>query len=180
MSSRIVVWAALGLALLSNLGCCCSGRAPWPCGRTYYDCQCGELWWHPWFSHPPDCCDPCDCCNSSFCGYHSRQVQGGIATRLHPDAGMAGGEHYSESMQPTRAEEVPSGPTSSSRLMPKSSPRTSRPAPQPQQPKLAKPPGNSRAQARRPVNDVSAAWRPNMAVASAAGTYYDPQRVRIR
>jgi hypothetical protein len=47
-------------------GCC---RHLWACNSGCGDTYCGE-----WFSDPPDCCDPCDCCGGwtgdSCCGPH--------------------------------------------------------------------------------------------------------------
>ncbi len=46
-------------------GCCCE---PWggcyPNGNNWCGSCCGESMWHEWFSIPPECCDPCDCCGS--------------------------------------------------------------------------------------------------------------------
>lgn len=60
--------AALVLAGLS--GCCCGDPCgePWggcyPCGKNWCGSQCGCLFWHEWFSLPPQCCDPCDQCGN--------------------------------------------------------------------------------------------------------------------
>ena len=55
--------ALAALALFSQSGCCeLNCRECWPCGKDWCGSQCGELFWHEWFSIPPYCCDPCDQC----------------------------------------------------------------------------------------------------------------------
>ncbi|TWT86463.1 hypothetical protein [Neorhodopirellula pilleata] len=70
--------------MLLSVGCCgpmwqpggcgsaCGTTACGTCDDGCGNCGgCGELYIDPWINHPPDCCDPCDCCgnyNGQSCG----------------------------------------------------------------------------------------------------------------
>jgi len=117
MSRGICHLGLIAILLASASGCCSNAWAPWPCGRTWCDCACGEVYWNEWFSHPPDCCDPCSD-GACFEGRKTKYVVGcprnsGIEGRYHDS--MAGGEHmdhetYSEPMHPTRRMEPTPAP----------------------------------------------------------------------
>lgn len=59
----------------------CDGHCEAGCTDGCGSCDgCGELYVDPWINHPPDCCDPCDCCgnyNGQSCG-KCRPVFSGI------------------------------------------------------------------------------------------------------
>ena len=62
MSIRGLYLLGFAVLLAVQSGCCCGGI--WPCGKNYCGSQCGQLYWHEWFSIPPNCCDPCTCCGN--------------------------------------------------------------------------------------------------------------------
>jgi hypothetical protein len=102
--------AALSLVLLagclSHLGYGFE-REPWPCGKTYYGCQCGCLFWHEWFSHKPPCCEPCNQCGQFTASNNAYVVTGPNYTRF--------GEVYSDgsgSSRPGAIGELYNGPSS--------------------------------------------------------------------
>lgn len=102
--------AALSLVLLAG-GLTQFGyaidREPWPCGKTYYGCQCGCLYWHEWFSHKPCCCDPCNWCGQFTRSSNPYVVTGPNYTRF--------GEVYSDGSgtnRPGAIGELYNGPTS--------------------------------------------------------------------
>ncbi len=102
---------ALSLVLLA--GCLSQfgyafDRTPWPCGRTYYGCQCGCVFWHEWFSHKPCCCEPCNQCGQFTQSNNPYVVTGPHYTRF--------GEVYSDgsgSNRPGAIGELYNGPNSS-------------------------------------------------------------------
>jgi hypothetical protein len=105
--SRLCYLVLLAVVVSSEVGCCCA-RAPWPCGRMWYGCQCGELYWNEWFSHPPDCCDPCDRCarfNGNVLPVHYSQGTSDAPTVAEPPK-----RKYIN--EPTPAEELPPGRSS--------------------------------------------------------------------
>ncbi len=63
MLVRIAFLTLVTMASLAQSGCC---GAPWggcwPCGKNWCGDSCGEVFWHEWFSIPPECCDQCDDC----------------------------------------------------------------------------------------------------------------------
>lgn len=109
----------IAILLASASGCCSDGLAPWPCGRTWCGPSCGEVYWNEWFSHPPDCCDPCSD-GACFQGRKTKYVIGcprNSGIQENNQASMDGDylpeDGYSEpmrprrSMEPTPAEELP-------------------------------------------------------------------------
>lgn len=60
MSTRGLYLLGVALLLAVQSGCCCGSG-----GETYCGSQCGQLFWHEWFSIPPNCCDPCSCCGNN-------------------------------------------------------------------------------------------------------------------
>lgn len=81
---------------------------PWPCGGTWYGPSCGERYWHEWFSHKPECCEPCGCCGQHYTGCHTRWVQGGVAEPCHPNAWQGSGDYLGD-MDGMHYEELPPG-----------------------------------------------------------------------
>jgi hypothetical protein len=65
MSLRTCQLAMLALVVAVQCGCCCPSRRPWPSGPMWYGPQCGDRYWHEWFSIPPECRDRCNCCGFS-------------------------------------------------------------------------------------------------------------------
>jgi hypothetical protein len=100
----------IAVVLASEAGCCCDC---WPCGKTWCGSQCGEFYWHEWFSHKPECCDPCDCCGN-FTGPTSRDA---YSTGDAPGAAEPANGYFSEPTEPTPAEELPPGEPSAAAYM---------------------------------------------------------------
>jgi hypothetical protein len=130
MSLRIGYLALIAAALLSQAGCCCTDC--WPCGKTWCGPQCGQVFWHEWFSHPPECCDPCDKCGnytgatrqsgypSPFNSPYEAGYQQGGPPMDAVDSGSTEsttGEYSPELADPLPAEELPPGEPSASAFM---------------------------------------------------------------
>lgn len=91
MSPRSFHLALIAIVLASSTGCC---HTCWPCGDTWCDSQCGQFFWHEWFSFPPDCCEPCDCCGD-FVGSRNPWVRRGPPPMGRPNGyGDGYGESY--------------------------------------------------------------------------------------
>jgi hypothetical protein len=105
MFGRFGCLVLIAVALASEAGCCCYSDC-WPCGKTWCGSQCGEFYWHEWFSHKPECCDPCDRCGN-FIGPTSRDAYSNGGARMNPMAAEPAAESYSPSVEPTPAEELP-------------------------------------------------------------------------
>jgi hypothetical protein len=98
---------------------------PWPCGRTYYGCQCGGLFWHEWFSHKPCCCDPCNQCGQFTASNNPYVVNGPRYTRF--------GEVYSDgsgSNRPGAIGELYNGPSTGEPTPAAPGPAPNEPAPE--------------------------------------------------
>lgn len=114
---RSLVMLAMLATCASGCCCfdCCTAKAPWPCGRTWYGSMCGERFWHEWFSHKPPCADPCSCCGQHFDCTDNPYVEGGLAGPMHPEAGYAmHDEHGGQMIEPAPPEEVPAIPAAAS------------------------------------------------------------------
>lgn len=110
MFQRFGYLVLIGVVLASEAGCCCDC---WPCGKTWCGSQCGEFYWHEWFSHKPECCDPCDQCGN-FAGPTRQSAYSDGRNRVAPQAAEPGGEYNAEPMEPTPAEELPPSEPSAS------------------------------------------------------------------
>jgi hypothetical protein len=123
---RFCYLALLAVVLAAQSGCCCNDA--WPHGKTWCGSQCGPVFWHEWFSHPPECCDPCDRCGN----YNGPSGQALYYPGYKPSSLMAGGEtvndYYApdeavtsesspELAEPIGAEELPAGQPSASAFM---------------------------------------------------------------
>jgi hypothetical protein len=114
MSTRGLWLLLAAVVLASQTGCCCGGC--WPCGKNYCGSQCGQLFWHEWFSIPPTCCEPCNCCGE-FLGPKNKYVRGGSPPMGRPWSwgpdDMVTQAGYNGPMDgdvgPPPAEEVPPG-----------------------------------------------------------------------
>jgi hypothetical protein len=117
MPLRWIYLLGIAVLLASEAGCCCC------CGpiaeRTWCGCQCGEVWWHEWFSHPPDCCEPCNNCgrftrsqNPYVESGPSRASQGfaysGPARRGPAEVVPPGTKYDWAPLEPTPSEPMPS------------------------------------------------------------------------
>jgi hypothetical protein len=77
MHKRMILLAAIALAVTANGGCCVVNSVTCLHDRwldnyrcTHWMCsQCGEKYWSEWFNDPPECCDPCDDCGH-YVGKH--------------------------------------------------------------------------------------------------------------
>jgi hypothetical protein len=74
MAWRFCLASLAAMILAAQLGCC---GGCWPCGKNWCGSQCGEVYWHEWFSLPPDCCDPCTH-SGAFCGPNNRFLRRGV------------------------------------------------------------------------------------------------------
>jgi hypothetical protein len=135
MSLRNAFLALMAGLLVSQAGCT-TFHSCWPCGDTWCGSQCGQCIWSEWFSLPPTCCDPCNCCGE-FTESRNPWVrrggpplgrqngQGGPAMGFDNQTSSYGGDYggpmgptdevYSEGpkqMQPTPVEELPPAPPS--------------------------------------------------------------------
>ncbi len=105
--------ALIAVILASEAGCCCDC---WPCGKTWCGPQCGEFYWHEWFSHKPDCCEPCDRCGN-YTGETKQSTYSNGTARVAPVAAEPAQEYYPEPAEPAPAEELPPGePTAAAQM----------------------------------------------------------------
>lgn len=110
MSLRFCLGVLVAVGLAVQLGCCC--EAPWPCGKTYCGTQCGCKYWHWWFSHKPQCCDPCDFCGNFFGSNNPYVVSGPPYTpygSLYSDGSGSNQPGAAGQMYPTPAGPTPAG-----------------------------------------------------------------------
>src|SRR2546430_8833887 len=115
MSLRFCYLALVAVTLATEAGCCCCCDDCWPNGKTWCGPHCGQFWWHEWFSHPPECCDPCDDCGN-YCGPTHSSGYPGYGPGNPPTNGMdyapaesSAGEYSPELADPLPAEELPPG-----------------------------------------------------------------------
>ncbi|HEV3137405.1 MAG TPA: hypothetical protein VGZ26_05865 [Pirellulales bacterium] len=110
MYGRFGYLVLIAVALASEAGCTCPGDC-WPNGKTWCGSECGEFYWHEWFSHKPECCDPCDRCGN-YTRPTQRDAYSSGATRVAPRAAEPAAEYYPEPAETAPAEELgPGGPS---------------------------------------------------------------------
>jgi len=117
MSLRLGFLSLMLLSLCLQVGCACCGPAilpgydPWPCGKTYYGSSCGCRYWHEWFSHKPQCCDPCNQCGEFTCS-NNPYVKTGPPRAVYSDGtGSSMGSSSKLNTSPTPARPNSSQPT---------------------------------------------------------------------
>ncbi|HTM55147.1 MAG TPA: hypothetical protein VL175_14020 [Pirellulales bacterium] len=92
MSLRAWYLGLVSLVLVAQSGCCmvsdcCTiawGPAGPPCARTWCGSQCGECFWHEWFSLPPLCQDKCNCCGEFTCSNNPYVLAGPPQAKFGP------------------------------------------------------------------------------------------------
>ena len=78
------------VVLATQVGCT-TCHSCWPCGDTWCGSQCGQCIWSEWYSMPPKCCDPCDCCGNFVASRNPWVRRGGPPMGRPCNQGMGNG-----------------------------------------------------------------------------------------
>jgi hypothetical protein len=155
MSLRAWYLGLVSLVLVAQSGCCLMGCCgiDWgpagpPCARTWCGSQCGEVFWHEWFSLPPLCRDKCNCCGEFTCSNNPYVLAGPQQAKFGPIYDDGSGRkptRVNGSGQPERAPAPATAP-------PESMPPESMPS------GLA-PPESARPEELPPLGPTTSTWR---------------------
>ncbi len=133
MMRRYCLGLLLGVLLAGQSGCCCFnwdfGHGPagplWT--RTWCGPQCGGVVWSEWFSFPPLCDDPCDCCGEFACSDNPYVLNGPTEGRFGPIYDDGSGR--SRSTARSQGPQSRATPTPAARPTPAPTPAGEMPAP---------------------------------------------------